>query len=109
MRGFAKNTNRNKETPKTVHKNRPCLNADFPFEKCLAASASATKGVMAVEKPIPKDMAINIKLLPRDTAASSAVPNCPTITLSINCTKVCPNMPNMTGADSFQLYLNSLV
>jgi hypothetical protein len=39
---------------------------------------------MAVENPIPTDMAINIKLLPSEIAASSAVPSCPTITLSIN-------------------------
>ena len=72
---MAKNTNRNNNTPKTVHKNKPCLKADFPLAKSFAPSASATKGVMAVLKPIPKDIAINIKLLPKDTAANCAVPN----------------------------------
>jgi predicted RNA-binding Zn-ribbon protein involved in translation (DUF1610 family) len=41
-------------------------------------------GVIAVEKPIPRDMATNTKLLPNETAANSAVPNCPTMILSIN-------------------------
>ena len=41
--------------------------------KFLEESASAVNGVMAVENPIPIDMAINIKLFPRETAASSAV------------------------------------
>ena len=74
--------------PKTVHKNKPCLNEDFPFEKFPSESASASKGVIAVEKPIPKDIAIKIKLLPKETAASSADPNCPTIILSTKLTKV---------------------
>ena len=38
-------------------------------------SVSAIKGVIAVEKPIPKDMATKKKLLPKETAANSAVPN----------------------------------
>ena len=54
-------------------------------------------GVMAVENPIPRDMATKTKLLPNDTAANSAVPNCPTMMLSINCTTVCPNIPTITG------------
>ena len=41
----------------------------------FAASASATNGVIAVAKPIPRDIAIKKKLLPSDTAASSAAPN----------------------------------
>jgi hypothetical protein len=36
---------------------------------------SATKGVIAVEKPTPNDMATKKKLFPKETAASSAVPN----------------------------------
>ena len=47
-------------------------------------SASAARGVMAVENPIPKDMAMNTKLFPKETAANSAVPNWPTMILSIN-------------------------
>ena len=47
-------------------------------------SDSATNGVIAVEKPIPIDIATKKKLLPKDTAANSAVPSCPTIILSIN-------------------------
>jgi hypothetical protein len=50
-----------------------------------------------------------MKLFPKETAANSAVPNCPTIILSIKLTKVCPSIPNITGAASFQLYLNSEV
>lgn len=107
MSGLAKNTIRNNEIPKTVHKNNPCLNVDFAWSKLLDESASAISGVIAVEKPIPKDMAMNIKLFPKDTAASSAVPNCPTMILSTKLTKVCPSIPNITGAASFQLYLNS--
>ena len=71
-----------------VHRNKPCLKDDLPSEKLLAASASATKGVIAVEKPIPIDIAINIKLFPKDTAANSAVPNWPTIMLSTKLTNV---------------------
>jgi hypothetical protein len=44
-------------------------------------SASAAKGVIAVEKPIPKDIAIKTKLF-QETAANSVGPNLPTITLS---------------------------
>ena len=54
-------------------------------------------------------MAINTKLLPKDTAANSAVPNWPTIILSANCTKVWPSIPRITGTESLILYLNSLV
>ena len=42
----------------------------------------AINGVIAVEKPIPIDIATNIKLFPKETAANSAVPICPTIILS---------------------------
>ncbi len=52
---------------------------------------------MAVEKPIPKDMAINTKLLAKETAANSAGPNLPTITLSTIPTTVWPNIPKMIG------------
>ena len=88
MTGFAKNTSKKRSTPKIVHKNNPCLNDDLPRLKSFAESASAIKGVIAVENPIPKDIATNIKLLPKDTAANSAVPNCPTIILSTKLTKV---------------------
>ena len=46
-----------------MHKNKPCLNADFPFLKSFSESASATNGVIAVENPIPKDMAINNQVI----------------------------------------------
>ena len=109
MSGLATKTIRNKAIPRTVHKKSPCLKEDFPFSKFPSPSASATNGVMAVEKPIPNDMAINIKLFPRETAASSAVPNCPTMMLSTNATTVCPNIPKITGVANDRLYLNSLV
>ena len=54
---------------------RPCLKAFFPLTILFDESASATNGVMAVVNPIPKDIAMNIKLFPSDTAASSAVPS----------------------------------
>ena len=60
---------------KKEHKNKPCLKVDFASLKLSDESASAIKGVMAVEKPIPIDMAMNKKLFPKDTAANSAVPN----------------------------------
>ena len=88
IKGLAKKTVVNRPTPRTPHKTKPCLKAIFPFEKFPSPSASATKGVMAVLKPMPKDMATNIKLLPRETAANSAVPSCPTIMLSTKATKV---------------------
>jgi hypothetical protein len=72
-------------------------------------SASATRGVIAVEKPIPKDIATKTKLFPNETDASSVVPNCPTIMLSISWTNVCPNNPNMTGKAKLKFFLNSLV
>ena len=43
---------------------RPPATSFFP-------SDSATKGVMAVENPIPNDIAMNTKLFPNDTAANS--------------------------------------
>ena len=63
----------------------------------FAPSASAIKGVIAWENPIPIDIAINTKLFPNEIAANSAVPSCPTITLSINWTNVCPSIPIITG------------
>ncbi len=109
INGFAANIIKNNATPKVVHRNKPCLHTDLPLAKLFSPSASATNGVIAVENPIPKDMAINIKLLPKDTAANSAVPNCPTIILSISPTKVCPSIPSITGVASCKLYRNSLV
>ena len=109
IKGLAKKTAPTNAMPKTVHKNSPCLKEDFPFSKLFSPSASATKGVIAVEKPIPKDIAINIKLFPKETAANSAVPNCPTIILSTKATRVCPSIPKITGVASFKLYLNSFV
>ena len=65
-----------------VHKNKPWWKAERTFEVFFSASASATIGVITVEKPIPIDMAIKIKLFPKETAANSADPNLPTINLS---------------------------
>lgn len=107
--GFAKKTTSTKKTPKIPHRKSPCLNEDFPLIKFCSASASATNGVIAVEKPMPSDIAINIKLFPRDTAANSAVPNCPTIILSTSATTVWPNIPKITGAANLVLVLNSVV
>ena len=101
--GSAKNTPKNNRILSTVHRKRPCLKVDFPTSKLPSPSASAIKGVIAVEKPIPKDMAINIKLFASDIAASSAVPIWPTIILSTNATMVWPNIPNITGYESFKL------
>src|SRR5699024_2403122 len=109
MMGFANNRIPNKKNAKIEQSIKPCLKADFPSAIFPEASASATRGVIAVEKPMPKDIATNIKLLPKDTAANSAEPNCPTIILSTNATKVCPNIPNITGAAKRILYPNSLV
>jgi hypothetical protein len=83
-----KYNNKNMLIPIIVHKNKPCLKVDFAFEKLFEESASAINGVIAVEKPIPIDIATNIKLLPNETAASSAVPSWPTIILSTKLTKV---------------------
>ena len=63
------------KTLKIVQRIKPCLKAFLPSEILFEASASATRGVIAVENPIPKDIAIKTKLLPSETAASSAVPS----------------------------------
>ena len=78
----------NSRTPKSKQRNSPFLKIILPLASLLAPSASAIKGVIAVENPIPKDIAINIKLFPNETAASSAAPSWPTIILSINATVV---------------------
>ena len=54
----------------------------LPLFISFIPSVSAIKGVMAVEKPIPKAIAMKKKLLPKETAANSAVPNWPTMILS---------------------------
>ena len=64
IKGFAKRINKNNAKLRMVHKNNPCLNDDFPFVKLFSVSASATNGVIAVENPIPNDIAIKIKLSP---------------------------------------------
>ena len=109
INGLANSISKNNNKLKTIHKNKPCLKDDFPFKKLFSESASAINGVIAVENPIPRDIAIKIKLFPKETAANSAVPIWPTIILSTKLTKVCPNIPNITGAANFQLYLNSEV
>ena len=43
---------------------------------------------MAVENPIPIDMPMKIKLFPKETAANSVEPNCPTKILSTTPTSV---------------------
>jgi len=75
IKGFAKSNIKKSSNPKTVHRKKPCLKIDFPLVKFFSESASATKGVMAVENPIPRDMATKTKLLPKDTAANSTAPN----------------------------------
>jgi hypothetical protein len=52
---------------------------------------------MAVENPMPNDMAIKMKLLPKDTAASSVDPNLPTMMLSTIPISVWPSMPKIIG------------
>jgi hypothetical protein len=52
---------------------------------------------MAVEKPIPNDIPIKIKLLPNETAANSVEPRFPTIKLSTIPIKVWPSIPRITG------------
>ena len=59
-------------------------NIDLDFIKFLCALLSAIRGVIAVENPIPSDIAKKTKLFPSDIAASSAVPSLPTIALSTN-------------------------
>jgi len=88
MSGLQSRIRKNKASPKTVQSTNPCLSADFPEAVSFAPSDSATSGVMAVENPIPRDIAMNTKLLPKETAASSAVPSCPTMILSAKATKV---------------------
>ena len=52
---------------------------------------------MAVENPIPNDIAMNTKLFPNDTAANSVGPNFPTMILSTIPTTVWPNIPKIIG------------
>src|SRR5699024_12590097 len=59
--GLATNNTPNKKTAKIVQSTSPCLNADLPPNISYAASASATSGVIAVENPIPNDIAMYIK------------------------------------------------
>jgi hypothetical protein len=61
------------------------------------AGASATMGVIAVENPIPNDIATKIKLFPKETAANSVLPSFPTIILSTIPIKVWPSIPKITG------------
>lgn len=56
----------------------------------FSPSASAIKGVIAKENPIPKEKAIKTKLFPNETAAKCSAPNLPTIILSARPTKTCP-------------------
>ena len=95
--GFDKTTKINKATPIMVQSKRPWWKVARIFDLFFSASASAIMGVMAVEKPIPIDIAIKIKLLPSDTAANSVEPNLPTIILSTIPIRVWPNIPNMIG------------
>ena len=74
-RGLDKRIIKKRITLKMELNKRPCLNAYFPELILFEESASATSGVMAVVNPIPRDIAIKIKLFPSDTAASSAVPS----------------------------------
>ena len=86
-----------------AHNINPCFKAFFTPKVFFVESASATSGVIAVAKPIPKDIAIKKKLLPSETAANSAAPNWPTIMLSAKETNTCPSIPKITGSASFKL------
>ena len=70
--------------PSIKHIRKLCSKISITLGLFFAPSASAINGVIAVEKPIPIDIAIKTKLFPNEIAASSAVPSCPTITLSTN-------------------------
>ena len=85
--GLANNINTKSSNDITEHRTSPCLKVDFPFIKFCSESDSANSGVMAVEKPIPKAMATKKKLLPKETAASSADPKRPTMILSTKPTR----------------------
>ena len=104
-----KKTIKNKNNPKNKQIKKLCSNILDISLFFFAPSASAIKGVIAWENPIPKDIAIKTKLFPKEIAASSAVPSCPTITLSINWTNVWPSIPIITGYANFRLYLNSFL
>ena len=90
-------------SPKIEHIIIPFERIDFVLFLSFCASLSAIKGVIAVENPIPNDIAKNTKLFPREIAASSDVPNWPTIALSTNPTNVWPIIPIITGYASFKL------
>ena len=107
--GFEIKTKTVKINPKIEQIIIPFDRMDFVFLLSFNASLSAIKGVIAVENPIPKDIAKNTKLFPSDIAANSDVPNWPTIALSTNPTNVWPIIPIMTGYASFRLNENSLV
>ena len=87
---------RNVNNPNSKHNRNPLFRKSFS-RLFFFPIDSDTKGVNAVENPIPIDIAIRMKLLPKDTAASSLVPSLPTIILSINWTIVCPKSPRVTG------------
>ncbi len=108
-RGLADQTPNERNNPKSTQSNRLLKKMLLFRSGSLDPSACATRGVMAVEKPIPNDMATKTKLFPKETAASSAVPNCPTMILSTSCTIVCPIRPTITGDASLILYRNSRV
>ena len=74
--------------PKIVHKIKPMLKNTSAFIQYLIHHRlQQLKGVIAREKPIPKENAIKTKLFPSDTAARGAAPSLPTIILSAKPTK----------------------
>lgn len=89
--------NTNKIKPSMVHNNNPWWKVVRIFLVSFSAFASAISGVIAVEKPIPIDNPIKIKLLPNETAANSVEPRFPTIKLSTIPIKVWPSIPRITG------------
>ena len=96
-KGFKAKTPIVRRKPRIKHMVTLFSKIDLDLMKFLWALLSAIKGVIAVENPIPSDIAKKTKLFPSDIAASSAVPSLPTIALSTNWTSVCPTRPIITG------------
>ena len=78
----------------------PLLKTDAVFDGLLELSDSAINGVIAVENPMPIDMAINRKLLPKETAASSAASE-----LNIDEATFASEWPEMSGYSYYRIDL----
>ena len=81
----------------------PWTKVDCNLWWLFSESASAIKGVIAEEKPIPIAIPIKTKLFPSETAARLVGSSLPTIILSTRLTKVWPSIPSITGKDNFKL------